>query len=41
MRRWHKATLGWEANTHFRDLVALMREHDLQEAGIPGLPVAG
>jgi GDPmannose 4,6-dehydratase len=26
--------LGWEAQTSFRDLVRLMLEHDLAEAGI-------
>jgi hypothetical protein len=27
--------LGWTATTRFHDLVALMLDHDLAEAGVP------
>jgi GDPmannose 4,6-dehydratase len=36
------ATYGWQARTTFRDLVRLMLEHDLAEAGVdPGALTGG
>ena len=32
-----KRMLGWEARTSFHDLVRLMLEHDMADAGLPGL----
>ena len=35
------AALGWQARTTFRDLVRLMLEHDLADAGIDAGAVTG